>query len=307
MKFFITLLAALFFIASPSYAQKEGGQIFVPPGTDFQNNAALIQKILKENSFEKIEEIEPQEIHLSFVHYDYMEPRQFGIVMSVPNAVTGCYTFTPLQYQASFIDQNYMDIKVESYRRLQQKNVHVVADCNKRNQTVSALVVVNSDDLKKRNIQEIRFSNARGTDRFKINITKQSITFIPNSMVAFKSQSLTGINKDRIVHFFEGKESIVALHVPMATRNEDVRNTLHKLAYQSSLTPILDHEALDTSGKDNIFYFIDPNNSLLKDVNSDGYLELGEISVKRPYLSQTGVAGITKKLKVFATRPQTRL
>lgn len=306
MRLFL-LLIALTFLSPPAVAQQDESQIFVTPGARYTNNGEIVRQLKKEQSFAKIKKTEPDTINLSFVHHSYMEPRQFGIMMSVPNAMIGCFKFSPLEYEASFIDRNYMDIKVDSFRRKLVKDVNVAADCNTRNQTISALVVVSADDLERRGIQKIRFNNGKHIDYFKVSITGQSITFEPESMVAFKPTNLTGINKDRVVHYFNGAETIVALHVPMAEKQDDVTNALRKLAYQSSLVPLFESDALDTSGKSNIFYFTDPNHSLLEGLNPDGYLELGEISVGQSYLNENGTVRTGKKLKVFATRPETKL
>ena len=53
----------------------------------------------------------PPRIHLSLVHHHYMNPEQFGIMMRVPDMVTGCFDVSGLEYQTSFIDGNFKPIR----------------------------------------------------------------------------------------------------------------------------------------------------------------------------------------------------
>lgn len=281
-------------------------QIFVPPGATFQNKAAEVSRILKEKSLAKSNKIEVNKIQISLVHYHYMDPDQFGIMMKLANQSSGCFDLSPLEYEANFIDDNYMDIKVKDYRRKITKTENPSFDCDQKSKVVSGLIVINTEDLKKKHIRQIRFSNGKVRDDYNVKILPDSIQLEPESMVAFKAQGLTGPDKNKLVYYFSG-QALVALHVPMAKKGEDIAQSVRNLAYKSALQPVFKQEGIDTSGKNNVFYFIDPQGRTLDRLNEDGYAEMGSIQVLRPYDGPNGRQGIPTSLRVFVTRPETTL
>ncbi len=306
--FLFSLFALTFFVfVPPSSAQDEANnQIFVPPGSLFQNKAAEISRIRKEQSLAKSGKIEINQVQISLVHYHYMDPDQFGIMMKLANQTSGCFDVSPLEYEASFIDDNYMDIKVKNYRRKITKTKNPSFDCDQKSKVVSGLVVISAADLKKKNIRQIRFNNGKVQDYYNVSILPDSIQLKPESMVAFKAQGLIGADKNKLVHYFSGK-TLVAVHVPMANEGEDIAQSVRNLAYKSALQPVFEQEGLDTSGKNNVFYFMDPQGRTLDRLNDDGYAELGSIQVPRPYDGPQGRQGLPTALKVFVTRPGTNL
>src|SRR5688572_11778756 len=112
MKKLVLIILALFALATPCLAEEDtDNQIFVPPGTSYTNEAADVSRQLREQSLAKTKKIEVNKVDVSLVHYHYMDADQFGIMMKMPNAVTGCFDVSPLEYEARFIDNNYMEIK----------------------------------------------------------------------------------------------------------------------------------------------------------------------------------------------------
>ena len=284
----------------------DGSQLFVPPGSLFQNNAARVNQVLKERSFAKTNKQEVNNVQISLVHYHYMDDDQFGLLMKLANVSAGCFELSPLEYEANFIDNNYMDIKIKSFRRKVIKTENPEFDCNQKSKVVSGLVVLSAKELKKRGVREIRFDNDQVRDAYKVTILEDSIVLEPDSMIAFKAQGLTGPDKNKLVHYFSGK-AMVAVHVPMANKGEDIAQRVRNLAYKNALTPIFEQEGLDTSGANNVFYFMDPQGRTLDQLNADGYTELGTIQVTRPYIGPNGRQGLPTPLKVFVTRPGTTL
>ncbi len=301
---FLTLSAFSFCL--PAQALKEESQIFLPPGTMLDNNAATVSRILKKRSLTKSKKIEVNKVQVSLVHYHYMEPDQFGILLKVANSVSGCFNISPLEYEANFIDEHYMDIKIKDFRRVPIKTKGVSYDCNVGSKVVSGLIVISAKDLKKKEIKQIRFSNGNIRDAYNVTILPDSIQLKPDSMVAFKAIGLVGVDKDRLTHYFSGK-ALVALHVPMARDGENIAQHVRNLAYKSALTPVFEKEGLDTSGKNNVFYFTDPHGTALDMLGESAYMELGNIQVARPYDSPNGRAGLPVPLRVFLTRPGTTL
>lgn len=307
MKKFLLAILVLLILSPSAMAQEEmGSQIFVPPGSAYNNTAADVNRQLKEQSRSKNDKITVSNVEISLIHHHYMEPDQFGIMMKLANASSGCFELSPLEYEASFIEGNYMDIKVKEYRRKITKTQNPEFDCDRSSKVVSGLVVVSANDLKKRGIREIRFDNGQVKDAYKVTVLEDSIVLEPDSMIAFKAQGLTGPDKNKLVHYFSG-ETLVAVHVPMAKEGDDIAQSVRNLAYKSALQPVFEQEGLDTSGKENIFYFMDPQGRVLEQLNDSGYAELGSIQVLRPYIGPEGRQGLPTALKVFVTRPGTTL
>ena len=303
---FLIALITLIFIPTAQAEEADGSQIFVAPGSLYQNNAARVNQVLKERSFSKTDKQDVGNVQISLVHHHYMDADQFGILMKLADVSSGCFELSPLEYEANFIDNNYMDIKIKNFRRKVMKTENPEFDCNQGSKVVSGLVVLSAKELKKRGVREIRFDNGQVRDAYVVTIKKDSIVLKPDSMIAFKAQGLTGPDKDKLVHYFGGK-GMVAVHVPMANKGEDIAQRVRTLAYKNSLTPIFEQEGLDTSGDGNVFYFMDPQGKTLGGLNEDGYTELGTIQVTRPYIGPNGRQGLPTPLKVFATRPGTTL
>jgi hypothetical protein len=303
--FILTFLTIMVFIPAAFAADKTESQIFVPPGSGNLNNAEEIMRTLKEQSLEKAQKIEVKTAEVSLVHHHYMEPDQFGIMLKVPNVVSGCFDISPMEYEVNFVNETYMDIEVKAFRRKPVKTQNVAYDCDQQTKAITGLIVLNAKDLEKRGVKEIRFSNGNVRDVYNVVYQPDSIVLKPESMIAFKA-NLTGPEKDKLVHYYSG-QTLVALHVPMAHPDDNIAQRVRNLAYKNALTPVFEKEGLDTSGKDNVFYFMDPHGRALDLLNDDGYAEFGTVQVVRPYDGPSGRTGVAVPLQVFVTRPGTTL
>lgn len=306
MRYFI-LLTLILMIAQPAFAEKATeSQIFIPPGTPGEiNNAEQITRFLKEQSLERAQKFEVKTAEVTLVHHHYMEPDQFGIMLKVPNTLSGCFDISPMEYEVKFINDMYMDIEVKAFRRKPSNVKNVAYDCDLKTKAISGLIVLNAKDLEKRGVKEIRFSNGNTRDVYNVIYQPDSIVFKPESMIAFKA-NLVGPEKDKLVHYYSGK-TLVALHVPMANADDNVAQRVRDLAYKNALTPVFEKDGLDTSGKDNVYYFMDPHGRALDMLNDDGYAEFGTVQVVRPYDGAQGRHGVAVPLQVFVTRPGTTL
>lgn len=290
-----------------SSQSSEGGQTFLPPGTNYTNDAALIDRINRESTTIKDPEIQKvTQVLLEFVHEDYMEDKQFGIRMKIPENMTGCFEFSPLEYEASFIEATYMDIKVKNFRRKPIETQNSSYDCDKRNKAVSTMLITSAEELERRKIQKIRFSNGNKTDYYQVKIYDDYIQLIPESMVIFKFANISKGSEPKVTHHFRGQDVIIALHVPMAKMDDDIGQAVRQMAYKNSLIPVSSADGISIN-KPNVFLFKDSNGSFLDGLNKDGYKEVGIIQVMRPYLSDRGLARTPVDLKVFATKPTTNL
>jgi cytochrome c1 len=301
------LTATLLLTSLPALAQsKPESQIFMPPGTNYENRGAKTIQILREQSLQKEKKFPINTVEVSLVHYHYMEPDQFGIMVKVPRTVTGCFDLSPMEYELKFVNNMYMDIDVKEFRRTPVKTQDVTFDCDQKSKAVSGLIVLSAKDLQTRGINQIRFGNGNVRDNYNIEFTPESIHLTPESMVAFKAQNLTGVDKDKMVYYF-ASNTIVSLQVPMAEESDDVAQAVRDIAYKSALTPIFESPSLDTTGKDHIYYFNDPHGKILAMLETEDYAEFGTINAARPYDGPEGRQTIPVPLKVFVSRPGTKL
>ena len=290
-----TLLLTFILALTSSYGYAQESQTFIPPTSDWVNKAAERIKILNQQSLEKSGGVVPKEIHMSVVKYAYMEPDQFGILMKTPETTTGCYDISPIAYEAKFIGNLYMDVEVQSYDVKPVKIKHGSFECNQGYKRATGLIVLNISDLKERGTRQIRFTNGESRDTYEVIINDNKITLQPQSMIAFKTHSGN-------LTYTMGGGGIIALQVPMAKDGDNIAQRVRTLAAQNSLTPITDASAFNLKENENIFYYQDEDGRFSDMLESDGYAELGEIPVARPYIAQNGQQQMAVPLKVFVTK-----
>lgn len=299
---FLTLLSLLL----PLAAQAQEDQIFMPPATAYDNRGAAVNKFLKQQSFEKTDKLPVGTLYVSIIHPDYLDPDQFGLMLQKANSENSCFDYTPLEYEANYIENYYMDVTVKHYRRSLHETKYPQFDCDQKSKIVSTMIVFSANDLKKRDLKQIRFNNGSARDTYNIAYTEDSIRLIPDSMIAFKAVGLTGADKNYLEYNFVDN-SLITLQVPMAQEGEDVAQAVRDLAYRSALEPVFEQKGIDTSGKNNVFYFKDPSGTTIGQLNEDGYMEYGTINVIRPYDGANGRVGMPIPLKVFLARPNVTL
>ncbi len=252
--------------------------------------------------------IKPGTVQVAVVQYPYMEEDQFGIQMSVPDMVSGCYALTPLEYEAKFTQPQYLDIKVKRYRRVAPEGSGVQKKCDAQNKMSTALMVLSRKDLKAKGTKEIRFSTDFCSDNYKIIMDDTHIELVPRSMMIFKAQSLAGPLKDRIIHTFAGSK-VVTLQVPMAQNGEDLSEEIASFAMSRGLAPA--DGGQKPSWNDNgraSYYYTDQTGLLTSQLTPDTtYVQIGTIEVNRPYDGPEGRSETLVPLTVFVTRPGTQL
>lgn len=291
---------------SGAFAQEKETQVYAP-GSTFKNEGADVIRALQRRSLSDNGFIKPSVVELSLVHYDFMDPEdQFGVLMTVPDVVSGCWDITPLEYEATFIDPYYFDVKVKDYQRRKIETQDVQFECPAGNKMSSALIVLSKKDLQKREIRQIRFSNGSIADYYDIMASDKSISLIPKSMVVFKAKELTGAKKDRMTLGFNNSGQ-VALHVPMARKGENIKEQLVKFAQMRALTPVEGAQGAYSESGGFTGYFNDDDGHILGTIGEEGYAELGKITVGRPYDGPKGRVLTPVPLQVYVTRPGTKL
>ena len=301
-RFFSTallLLAALAPLCALAQEAANETQIYDP--TFMGRTNAVADRIMeqKQRSLADKGFIKPRTVEVSIVRHDYMEDDQFGLQMAVPDVVSGCFDLTPLEYEAKFIDPYFLDIKVKHYRRLVGENGG--ASCDAKNKMSTGVMVLSRADLARRGTKEIRFSTENGSDTYKIILDGNRLELVPESMVVFRARNLSGALNDRISFQFKGSQ-MVTLQVPMAENTDDVSGEIMQFAAMNGLSP-----APDAPASRKIFYFMDQNGSMASRIGPDGYGEVGQIVVGRPYDGAGGRKLVRKNLTVFVTRPGTEL
>lgn len=266
--------------------------------------AEYIRGLQKKSQVEK-GFIRPEMVQVGIVKLPYMEEDQFGIQMSVPDVVSGCYTFSPLEYEANFVDPYFLDIKVKKYRRIAPEGSNT--KCDNQNKMSTAMMVLSKKDLQSRGTKEIRFSTEVATDTYKIILDEQQLQLVPSSMVVFKGQNLGGPLKDRLVHSFASNK-IVVLHVPMAQPGENLTGQILQFAQSHALSPASPGNIATWGGNGlATYYFYDNNGDTLSRIGEDGYAEVGQIKANRPYDGIGGRQATSVDLSIFAARPGTEL
>lgn len=235
--------------------------------------------------------IMPRDVRLSFVHHDFMEDDQAGLQMRVPDAVSGCFELSPIQFETSFIEGNFMDIEVKGYRRIPIKTKNPAFDCNVGMQMVTTMIPISASDLKSRSIRELRLKIGSIEDIYTINISENSLTLTPERTTVFKPLG----DQATITHSWGGGAP-VALHIPMAEQDDDIAQALQNFAYGKALFPI-EGSQIDF----NSYRFEDKSGETTSALSGQDYMELGTITVHRPYNGGQGLQRLPVALKVFAT------
>lgn len=307
---FALSLAFLTFAALPAMAQDTDlpeVQTYDPTFMGRKNETADQIRSMQKQSLSDKGFIAPKTVQVDIVSHPYMEDGQFGLQMSVPDVVSGCYTLTPLEYEAKFVDPYFLDIKVKKYRRIAPEGSAATAKCEEGNKMSTALMVLDKNDLLTRGTKEIRFSNDVTTDVYKLIIGDTDIELVPRSMVIFKSTSLSGPLKDRIIHTFKGN-TVIALQVPMAQQGEDLSYEIMRFAASRALSPVDAKQPAAWAGNGRaVYYFYDNGGTIRSLLGDNAYAEVGTLTTNRPYDGEQGRTATAVELSVFATRPGTQL
>jgi hypothetical protein len=178
-----------------------------------------------------------------------------------------------------------MDIEVTGYKRTPIKTKNIAQDCNSATQVISATIPLNINDLRDRNIRQIRFKRGVIEDAYDVEMSENSLTLVPRRTTSFKPAGL-------LTHNVSGG-GLVKLSVPMAHKGEDVSTLLKNFAYGRALMP---------SDKGH-HIFMDKSGETIAKINEGGYADLGIIQVPRPFNNGNGNQMTMVPLKVFASRP----
>jgi hypothetical protein len=295
----ILLLLALSFLPLPAQAQES--PTFLPPGSKWENEAADTAAALARESLREEGGVIPNVVELSIVHHPYMEPAQFGLQMKVPNVSTGCFELSPIEYKANFIEGLYMDIDIAAYKRTPVKTQDVAYGCPATYRAASTLIVLDAEDLRARGVRQIRLSNGNARDIYNVYFRPGAIKLEPESMIVFKVKNGMGPTESDLVYQY-GQTNIVALQVPMAKKGDNIEAEIRALAAQNALNPVVDASLLPVEESESVFYFTDDAQAASALMGEQGYAELGEIPVLRPYVSANGREERAVPLKVFITR-----
>lgn len=302
---FLLIIACLLVTFTPAVnAQEIDSQTFTA-GSTFRNENVEAIRRAQQQSMKSKGFIKPNVLEVSLVRYDYMEDDQFGILMVAPDVVSGCWDLSPIEYESTFIDPYYFDVKVKHYQRTPIE-VDNISECPAGNKMATGLIVLSKSDLEKRQIRQIRFSAGGVADYYDIRTTDKMLQLRPQSMVVFKAKGLTGPQEDRIEIGF-GNGGKIALQVPMARKGDKLKDALENLALMHALTPDPEMPMSYGTGGSQTFYFIDDNGHIADSIGEDGYSEFGTINVARPYDGENGRTLTAVPLQVYVTRPGTKL
>jgi hypothetical protein len=284
-------------------------QIFLTPGTEYDNRGAVVQQVLRQRSFATTNKEPAGTVYLSIVHPDYLEPHQFGLQMTKANTTTGCDSYSPIEYEAKYVEEGqYMEVNVKHFRHNISATRHPHFDCDTKSKVVSGLIVLDAKELKRRNVKKIRFNNGQARDTYSVSIMDKAVRLTPDSMIAFKASDsqLKGLDKTYMQYDY-ADNSIIKLQVPMAEKHDDIAQLVRNLAYENALEPIFQHNTIDVTADPNVFYFRDNLGQVIEKIGNENYIEFGTVNVKRPYDGPYGRMALPVPLKVFLTRSNVTL
>ncbi len=281
----------------PAFAQQKTETQFFHHGTDFVNEAAELDRLLKELSMHERGEIKPREIHVSLFQADYMKPDdQFAIRLSVPDVIAGCYELSPLEYEASFIDPYYLDIRVKHYRRdlIESNQPHL--DCPGTYSRAEAMIPLSKRDLMTRGTKQIRFQTESITEFYDLDLEGHKVTLKPQSMVVFKAE-IDRLTQDMTYDMEQHKK--VQLYVPMARSEDDLIMALEQFAQMRGLMPV-DMGKQSVQDPKNIIVVEDRSGGLARSLKDTKVQEVGAIPVTRQVRGENGIQDTSISLTVFA-------
>lgn len=291
------LFSACMIASMPAFAQQKTETQFFHHGTDFVNEAAELDRLMKELSMHERGEIKPREVHVSLMQADYMKPDdQFAIHLVVPDVVAGCYELSPLEYEASFIDPYYLDIRVKHYRRdlIQSSQPHL--DCPGTYSQAEAMIPLSKRDLMMRGTKQVRFQTESITEFYDLDLHGNTITLRPQSMVIFKAD-IDRLTQDMTYDMERHKK--VQLYVPMARSDDDLTMALEQFAQSRGLMPV-DMGKVSVQDPKNIIVVEDRSGGLSGSLKDTKVQEVGSIPVKRQVRGENGIQETSIPLTVFA-------
>lgn len=294
------------FTLNASDAWAQGTHTYKPPNSEFKNQALEQQQAQQAAQNKKKGFLRPNKLYVSLVSRDYFEDDQFGLLFKLKDIVSGCFKYSPLEYQVNFVEGNYMEVAIKHYRRQKIKTDNPNKDCPSGSQAVSALIVLSKSDMKSKGVYEMRLSNGAAIDRYSVAYYDDRIEIIPLSMTAFKAENLQGYAEDRLIHY-KKQEGVLALHVPMANAQDNVADAVMDLAAQKGLSPIDIADEKRYPSASNVYYFVDNGGTTIGQLDDEKFIDFGTVQSRQAYEGTAGINEIDKPLKVFATKPGTTL
>ena len=285
---YLLILSILFF---PLMVSAQESQTFVSPAFNYSNSQAKTAQQVFESTLPSANLEQPRQIDVSLTHEEYMELNQFGLKLSVPDIPAGCQEISPLEYEANFIDSNYMDIYVKGFMMTPVYEPPEGGGCPVEQSLPTALIVLDADDLRSRNIRQIRFTDGNARDNYNITYNDKGLSLTPDSMVVFKQSG------GNLEYSFD-MARMIALQVPMAEIEDNLEEAVRRLAAKHALIPI----SSETKMGKTIYHFMDDNGRTTGMINQSGYGEIGTVMVSRPFSGQNGLENRAVPLKVFVTR-----
>jgi hypothetical protein len=293
------LFSALCVVSFPAAAQQKGESQIHDYGFGWTNEAAQIDQYIKERSMREDGKIEPRLLHVSLVREDYMDDGdQFAIKLTAPDTVTGCVDFSPIEYEASFIDPYYLDIKVKHYKMEEITSQAPHLECPVSYRRAQALIPLSKKDLQSRGTKQIKFRTDSITEYYNLEIDGAKITLTPQSMAVFKAD-IDSDSKTIALDMDDTKR--LTLVVPMVREGEDVYDQLVSFANTRGLSVEPDtSNVLKTRPDRNSIIVMDANGAMGAMMERGAMQEVGQISISRPVQTPQGVRNTKIPLTVFA-------
>lgn len=288
----VYLASVLALISAPCLAQQKPESQIIDHGTGFVNEAAELDQIRKQQSMALRGQIKPTTVQVILAREPYMEGDQFALKLRVPDVVSGCFSVSPLEYEATYIDPYFLDIKVKHYERRVTPSQQPHLECEAGYKASEAVIPLSITDLTTRGTRQIKLRTDVITELFDVSFDGLTVTMRPQSAVVFKPQNTV---------LDLGVATMLRLYVPMAREGEDVRAQLASFAQSNGYAVEPTPEVKRQGVIDNSLIIRDERGALLSQLPPEGgVLQLGTIDVLRPVRNADGVYNARFPLTVFA-------
>lgn len=296
-------------LAGPAFGQSVYESQIHDYGFGWTNDAAALDQYVKERNMRAQGEIIPDKVVMYLEREPYMDDGdQFALKFVVPESVTGCIDYSPIEYEANFVDPYYLNIDIKHYEEIKVSSDAPHLDCPRTYRRPEAVIPLSRKDLQ-----------ARGTKQFKINGKNfrkvLNVAFEDNKVILREQPGLLGVGliqgrEIKIDHYemdFDDAKRL-ALFVPMSRDGEDLYDQLVNFAGMQGLivedkTLIGDPawEGIKSTKPDRSYIIVmDRDGRLTSQFTDKEMREVGQISVLRPVQTPNGVRDANIPLTVFA-------
>lgn len=250
----------------------------------------------------------PQTVAVSLTGGAGLGPGQFVLHLSLPDALNGCPKVSDFSHEARFHDI-YLDVEIKDYA-IDMRNLTSAPhyDCDQRQRYPTADIILDTNDLARRGIRQIRLRRGYFTDYFDIEMNDRYVrlqpsdTEIPDYM-RYRQQKIYNV-KNTLNRWFYPDNTVI-LYVPDADDDQYIKTSLDTLARQHGMEPLENIYKGFTSPLvlPHFYYYVDKTKTLTKGNTIPDGVAIGTVMADKKTYGLYGDDIIQEDLAVFAKTP----